>query len=103
MPAGLVPKQGYQLCQLRLYICMASLQRMLGPHGILEYTALLYDLCRKKDPRVEWLYSGPASSVNREEYLLGKKIDRQIDPTLAEDAREKEVCYCDGRRKRGIW
>lgn len=37
------------------------------------------------------MYSGPASSVDREEYLLGKKIDRQVDPTLAEDTREKEV------------
>ena len=46
---------------------------------------------------MDWLYSGPASSVNREEYLLGKKIDKQIDPTLAEDAREKEVCYCKAR------
>lgn len=41
---------------------------------------------------MDWLYSGPATSVNREEYLLGKKIDRQIDPTLAEDTREREVC-----------
>lgn len=40
---------------------------------------------------MDWLYSGPASSVNREEYLLGKKIDRLVDPTLAEDQREKEV------------
>lgn len=47
--------------------------------------------CRKKETRVDWLYSGPASSVNREEYLLGKKIDRLVDPTLAEANREKEV------------
>lgn len=40
---------------------------------------------------MEWLYSGPATSVNREEYLLGKKIDKLVDPTLAEDTREKEV------------
>lgn len=47
--------------------------------------------CRKKDGRVDWLYSGPASTVNREEYLLGKKIDRLVDPTLADSDREKEV------------
>lgn len=41
---------------------------------------------------MEWLYSGPASTVNREEYLLGKKIDKFVDPTLSEEAREKEVC-----------
>ena len=46
---------------------------------------------RKKDDRVDWLYSGPGSSVNREEYLLGKKIDRLVDPTIMEEEREKEV------------
>jgi len=46
---------------------------------------------RKKEDRVDWLYSGPASSVNREEYLLGKKIDRLVDPTIMEEEREKEV------------
>ena len=40
---------------------------------------------------MEWLYGGPAAAVNREEYLLGKKIDRMIDPTLQEAEREKEV------------
>ena len=47
--------------------------------------------CRQKDDRVDWLYSGPGSSVNREEYLLGRKIDRLVDPTLAEEEREKQV------------
>ena len=47
---------------------------------------------RQRDERVEWLYSGAAgASVNREEYLLGKKIDRHVDPMLAEEEREKEV------------
>ena len=41
---------------------------------------------------MEWLYSGAAgASVNREEYLLGRKIDRHVDPMLAEEEREKEV------------
>lgn len=37
------------------------------------------------------MYSGPAGGLNREEYLLGKKIDKLIDPLLAEEEREKEV------------
>lgn len=54
---------------------------------------------RARAERVEWLYSGPAGGVNREEYLLGKKIDRLVDPVLAEEEREKEVqnlsaCVC---------
>ena len=49
-------------------------------------------VCRQRDERVEWLYSGAAgASVNREEYLLGRKIDRHVDPMLAEEEREKEV------------
>ena len=51
----------------------------------------LYPFHRKKDERVEWLYRGPGSSVNREEYLLGKKIDKMVDPTLVEEEREREV------------
>ena len=47
---------------------------------------------RQREDRVEWLYSGAAgASVNREEYLLGKKIDRFVDPMLVEEEREKEV------------
>lgn len=47
---------------------------------------------RQRDERVEWLYSGAAgASVNREEYLLGRKIDRHVDPMLVEEEREKEV------------
>ena len=46
--------------------------------------------CRAREERVDWLYRGP-STTNREEYLLGKRIDKSIDPTLIEDEREKEV------------
>ncbi len=49
------------------------------------------DCPRKRSERVDWLYSGPGSSVNREEYLLGKRIDKAVDPTLVEEEREKEV------------
>lgn len=45
---------------------------------------------RAKDERVDWLYSGPGT-VNREEYLLGKRIDKLVDPTLAEEEREEQV------------
>ena len=36
-----------------------------------------------KAARLDWMYSGPgaaASSEDREEYLLGKKIDKEVDP-----------------------
>lgn len=45
---------------------------------------------RAKDERVDWLYSGPGT-VNREEYLLGKRIDKLVDPTVAEEEREEQV------------
>ena len=47
---------------------------------------------RAKDERVDWMYSGPGM-VNREEYLLGKRIDKLVDPTLAEVEREEEVMW----------
>jgi hypothetical protein len=40
---------------------------------------------------MDWLYSSPASQVDREQYLLGKKIDRQVDPLLASEDRERQV------------
>ena len=45
----------------------------------------------KEGGGMEWLYSSPASLVDREQYLLGKKIDRQVDPLLASEDREKQV------------
>lgn len=47
-------------------------------------------LPRAKEDRVDWLYSGPGT-VNREEYLLGKRIDKLVDPTLVEEEREQQV------------
>ncbi|KAL5481252.1 hypothetical protein EMCRGX_G021383 [Ephydatia muelleri] len=46
---------------------------------------------KKKDERVDWLYSGPAAAINREEYLLGKKIDKLVDPVLQEQEQEKQA------------
>ena len=40
---------------------------------------------------MDWLYSSPAGQVDREQYLLGKKIDKQVDPLLASEDREKQV------------
>lgn len=37
---------------------------------------------------MDWLR---ANEVDREQYLLGKKIDRQVDPLLASEDREREV------------
>ena len=38
---------------------------------------------------MEWLYRSPG--VDREQYLLGRKIDRQVDPLLASEEKEKQV------------
>uniref|UniRef100_A0A915N5C2 Importin subunit beta-1/Transportin-1-like TPR repeats domain-containing protein n=1 Tax=Meloidogyne javanica TaxID=6303 RepID=A0A915N5C2_MELJA len=32
-----------------------------------------------KDPNIQWMYDGTKSIVNREDYLLGKKIDRNFE------------------------
>ncbi|KAH7730692.1 Pre-mRNA splicing factor [Aphelenchoides avenae] len=44
------------------------------------------------DPKVQWMYEGPKSSVNREDYLLGKKIDKNFElysDVLIRDKDEK--------------
>ncbi|XP_026158168.1 pre-mRNA-splicing factor CWC25 homolog [Mastacembelus armatus] len=33
---------------------------------------------KKKDDRLDWMYQGPANQVSRDEYLLGRPIDKQI-------------------------
>lgn len=33
---------------------------------------------RKKDERLDWMYQGPGGQISREEYLLGRPIDKQI-------------------------
>uniref|UniRef100_A0A3B1JCZ2 CWC25 spliceosome associated protein homolog n=1 Tax=Astyanax mexicanus TaxID=7994 RepID=A0A3B1JCZ2_ASTMX len=32
----------------------------------------------KKDERLDWMYQGPAGQISREEYLLGRPVDKQI-------------------------
>nr|XP_019939471.1 PREDICTED: pre-mRNA-splicing factor CWC25 homolog [Paralichthys olivaceus] len=33
---------------------------------------------KKKDDRLDWMYQGPAGQVSRDEYLMGRSIDKQI-------------------------
>ncbi|XP_063331610.1 pre-mRNA-splicing factor CWC25 homolog isoform X1 [Pelmatolapia mariae] len=33
---------------------------------------------KRKDDRLDWMYQGPAGQVSRDEYLLGRPIDKQI-------------------------
>ncbi|XP_053275131.1 pre-mRNA-splicing factor CWC25 homolog [Pleuronectes platessa] len=33
---------------------------------------------KKKDDRLDWMYQGPAGQVSRDEYLLGRSIDKQV-------------------------
>ncbi|XP_008404883.1 pre-mRNA-splicing factor CWC25 homolog [Poecilia reticulata] len=33
---------------------------------------------KKKDDRLDWMYQGPTGQVSRDEYLLGRPIDKQI-------------------------
>ena len=39
--------------------------------------------------KVDWLYKAPTQ--DREEYLLGRKIDKFVDPTLEEQASYTQV------------
>uniref|UniRef100_A0AAV2LM56 PIPK domain-containing protein n=1 Tax=Knipowitschia caucasica TaxID=637954 RepID=A0AAV2LM56_KNICA len=39
---------------------------------------------KKKDDRLDWMYQGPAGQVSRDEYLLGRPIDKQITDQYAD-------------------
>ncbi|XP_047435485.1 pre-mRNA-splicing factor CWC25 homolog [Mugil cephalus] len=39
---------------------------------------------KKKDDRLDWMYQGPAGQVSRDEYLLGRPIDKQITDQFEE-------------------
>jgi len=41
--------------------------------------------------KMNWIYEAPGDRINREEYLLGKKVDKYIDPTLQAAEREKHL------------
>ncbi|GFQ70253.1 pre-mRNA-splicing factor CWC25 homolog, partial [Trichonephila clavata] len=43
---------------------------------------------KKKDERLDWMYQGPAAMVNREEYLLGRKIDKTFETILQTEKGE---------------
>lgn len=34
---------------------------------------------KKREERLDWMYQGPAAMVNRDEYLLGRKIDKTLE------------------------
>ena len=76
------------MCILTIKLCSCTLDTL---YLVLYFISRSTRTYRARDERVEWLYSGPAGGVNREEYLLGRKIDRLVDPVLAEEEKEKEV------------
>lgn len=68
--------------------------KWVNAHDIKYYegedrAVLLYQVCilsgdRKKDDRLDWMYQGPAGQVSRDEYLLGRPIDKQITDQFEE-------------------
>ncbi|XP_054710115.1 pre-mRNA-splicing factor CWC25 homolog [Uloborus diversus] len=34
---------------------------------------------KKKEEKLDWMYQGPAAMVNRDDYLLGRKIDKSLE------------------------
>ncbi|XP_046860017.1 pre-mRNA-splicing factor CWC25 homolog [Xenia sp. Carnegie-2017] len=43
-------------------------------------------IVKKKSDRLEWMYSAPGhAGINHEEYLLGKSIDKAVDPLAQND------------------
>jgi Pre-mRNA splicing factor len=41
---------------------------------------MLLKTCSKKDgSKLDWMYRGPGRSVDREQYLLGKAVDKPLE------------------------
>ena len=40
---------------------------------------------------MNWIYEAPGDNINREDYLLGKRVDKYVDPTLQAAEREKHL------------
>ena len=40
---------------------------------------------------MNWIYEAPGENINREEYLLGRKVDKYVDPSLQAAEREKHL------------
>lgn len=57
----------------------------------MQRTAEDTGVVKKRDHRVEWLYSTVGATANREEYLLGKRVDKHVDPLLQDQERESQA------------
>ena len=40
---------------------------------------------------MNWIYKAPGDNINREDYLLGKRVDKYVDPTLQAAERKKHL------------
>ncbi|XP_013792305.2 pre-mRNA-splicing factor CWC25 homolog, partial [Limulus polyphemus] len=45
---------------------------------------------KKKQDRLDWMYQGPAALVNREDYLMGRHVDKTFE-ILQQAEEEKEA------------
>ena len=48
-------------------------------------------VARKKTEKLDWMYSH-AQTVNAEAYLLGKKIDKNVD-SMKDDVKKVKNCF----------
>lgn len=51
--------------------------------------------------KLEWMYKTGQDLVNREEYLLGKKVDRQFEEAVG-DTIESVLPYSIGRKSDAV-
>ena len=47
---------------------------------------------RKRNEKLDWMYAAPGQ-VDREEYLLGKVIDKKVDPLADNEEVGNSSCY----------
>lgn len=45
---------------------------------------------KKEDKKLDWMYKGPNENVNREEYLLGRPIDKQFEQMAQAEKKSEQ-------------
>lgn len=60
---------------------MEDIKKYAMEQGVIE---------KKDDKKLDWMYKGPNQSINREEYLLGRPIDKSFEP-VAQTEKDVEL------------
>ena len=65
-------------------LCSGFVIRFAGVYIFFDYFFFFSPSTRKKEEKLDWMYQGPGGMVNRDEYLLGRPIDKYVFEKMEE-------------------